>query len=158
MLYGPFKELGVTELIGINEVIAQNEYSKSVALTLDPGGKARSGSIEQISIIMTEDGTGAIQAVDGKLIFLDADPAVAAADTALTAAEWLTVLGWYDIVNTDFVSDANGGFVFYNEKPVRFHALATIYAVFFLESATSINSVAGDDEQMELNLHWRAAR
>ncbi len=156
---GPYIETGIAELIGINEVVAQNQFSKSITVSVAHGtGEAQSGEIDQIGIYMSEDGTGAIQAVDGNLLFLDADPAVSAGDAALAAAEWLTIFGQVAFVAADFVTDANGGFAFKTDISVRFHSLTNIYLAFLLTSATSINSLAGDDEQMEVNLWFRPVR
>jgi len=142
------KELGLTELIGINEQVDQDEYGASVGVVL---GDTYSGTIRGVAFYSTEDGTGAVQTPVGKLLVLDADPATAAGDAALDAAEWVTVLGWIVVTAADWIADANGGFVYYSDQPIPFHALATLYFVWFHEDAVSFNDVAGDDEQLEFN-------
>jgi len=87
--YGPaILESGVTELIGVDERVDQNEYSGSVAVPL---AATCSGEIVQVTLISRQ--AGAPLTPQGTLFFLDADPAVSPGDTAMTAAEHLTVIG-----------------------------------------------------------------
>ena len=72
----PIIEFAVTELIGINEAVAQNQHSASVAITL--GTQPVSGEILSFAFYSQEAGTGAVLQPTGKLILLDADPATAA--------------------------------------------------------------------------------
>jgi len=145
-------EGGLTELIGINEQVDQNDYSGSVAVAL-PG--TVSGEILAVALYSTEDGSGAVQQPAGWLYILDADPAVAAGDTAITAAERVTVLGRVLVEAGDWEADANGGLAYIVDTPVPFHALSALYFVFKLTSATSLNDGAGDDEQLEFNFWYR---
>lgn len=144
-------EGGLTELVGINEQVDQNEYSASVGVAL---GDTYSGEILGIALYSTEDGSGSVQTPTCKLFILDADPASTAGDTALAAAEWVTVIGRIDIDSSEWESDANGAMV-YKATPVPFHALSTLYLVLKNKSATGINDAAGDDEQIECNLWYR---
>lgn len=145
-------EGGLTELIGINEQVDQNEYCASVGVAL---GGTYSGEILSVCLYSTEDGTGAVQTPEGWLYLLDADPATSAGDTSITAAERVTVTGRWKIETTDWETDANGGTAYIFDTPVPFHALSTLYFVFKLLSATSINSAAGDDEQIEFSFWYR---
>jgi len=145
------RELGLTELIGINEQVDQNDYSASVDVDISPGPQPASGVIHQWMFYQTEDSGGAILSPAGTLYVLDADPAVSNGDTAITAAEWVTVLGTVDLLAADWTTDANGSVAVIKDQPVWFHALSTLYFTFKLTSATSINSAAGDDEQLEFN-------
>ena len=144
-------EGGVTELIGINEQVDQNDYSGSVGVAL---GGTYSGEILQIALYSTEDGTGAVQTPDGVLLMLDADPAVSSGDTALAASEWPTVFRKIAVGADDWTTDTAGGVATY-DSPIPFHAMSTIYFVFLLTSATSFNDAAGDDEQLEFNFWYR---
>ena len=146
-------EAGLTELVGINEKVDQNDYSGSVAVSL--GAQPVSGEILAFAFYATEDGSGAVQDSAGKLILLDADPAVASGDTALAAAEYVTILGVVEVSASDWHTDANGGVAYIVDTPVPFHALATLYAVWFHSDATSLNDAAGDDEQLEFNFWYR---
>lgn len=150
---GGVQELGLSEIIGINDTaVDQNDYSKSVSVDISSGGgQPVSGCIEAFAFYQTEDAGGAILSPAGTLYVLGADPEVASGDTALAAAEWPTVLGAVDVAATDWKTDATGSVAHITDTPVWFHPLATLYFVFKLTSATSINSAAGDDEQLEFN-------
>jgi hypothetical protein len=154
--FAPILELGLTELIGINEQVDQNDYSGSVAVSIaSPEGAPVSGEILSVCFYSTEDGSGAVQQPEGWLYILDADPAVSSGDTAITAAERVTVLGRVKLEAADWDVDANGGTAYICDTPIAFHDLTTLYLVFKLTSATSINSAAGDDEQLEINGWYR---
>jgi len=145
-------EGGLTELVGINEEVNTDDYGGSVGVGL---GGTYSGEILNFAFYATEDGSGAVQDSAGKLIILDADPAVSAGDTALAAAEWVTVLGVVDVTASDWITDANGGCAFICNQPVAFHALNTLYFVWLHTDSTDLNDAAGDDEQLELNFWYR---
>ena len=116
----PFAALiegGLTELVGINEQVDQNDYSGSVGVAL---GGTYSGEILSWCFYATEDGTG----------YVDVD-----------AGDWVT--------------DVNGGAAYIADQPLAFHALATLYFVWFHEDATSLNDGAGDDEQLQFNFWYR---
>jgi hypothetical protein len=144
-------EGGLTELVGVDEEVNTNDYSGSVGVAL---GGTYSGEISDFCFYATEDGAGAIQDSAGQLLVLDADPAVAAGDTALAAAEHVTVLGKVAVAAADWHIDANGGVAHINDQPVRFHALSTLYFVWFHEDAADLNDGAGDDEQLEFNFWY----
>lgn len=145
-------EAGLTELIGINEQVDQNDYGGSVEIAF---GATCSGEILMVTLYSTEDGTGAVQEPDGVLLFLDANPAIAAGDVAMTAAERVTVIGQINVETTDWQSDANGASACIKDQPIAFHDLASIFVVWFHENATGFNDGAGDDEQLEMNFWYR---
>ena len=155
--FAPIYEAGLTELVGINEEVNTSDYSGSIGISIAKGGgdRAVSGEILSFALYGTEDGSGAVPVPAGKLIILDADPAVSSGDTALAAAEWPTVIGVVSIAATDWISDANGGAAFIPDQPVLFHDLLNLYFVWFHEDATDINDGAGDDEQLEFNFWFR---
>ena len=149
-------EAGLTELVGINEQVDQNDYGGSVGISLAaPGSQPVSGEILSFAFYATEDGSGAVQDSAGYLILMDANPAVTAGDTALAAAEFVTILGVVTVEATDWHTDANGGVAYIHDTPVPFHDLNTIYAVWFHSDATGLNDAAGDDEQLEFNFWYR---
>ena len=157
MLSQPFEvihEIGVTELVGKDEQVDQNDYSGSVSIDL-PGAQPVSGEILAFAFYSTEEGSGAVQEAAGKLILFDADPAVASGDTALALAEHLTILGIVEVSASDWHSDANGATQYIYNQPVAFHALKTLYAAWFHEAATSLNSAADDDEKLRFNAWLR---
>lgn len=153
--FDPIRESGLLELIGINEQIDQNDFSGSVSLDVSPGPQPASGVIHQVAFIQTEDAGGAILSVAGDLLVFDADPNPTAGDTALTAAEWVTCIGKVSVEADDWITDANGGFAVVIDEPIFFHEVSTLYFVFKLTSSTSVNSDAGDDEQLEINVWYQ---
>lgn len=154
-LIQPFEtiqEAGVTELIGINEAVTQDHYSASVGVTL---GTRVSGEILHVTLYSRESGSGAVLQPDGVLLVLDADPAAAANDAALTAAERLTVIAQVEVETTDWHADANGASATIFTKPIAFHAVSALYFVWYHELATGYNDAAGDDEILEFNAWYR---
>lgn len=145
------REIGLTELVGINEEVNTSDFGGSVAVDVSPGDQPASGVLHTFAFYATEDGSGAVHDSAGKLIILDADPAIAVGDTAMTAAEWVTVIGHVDVDTGDWTTDANGGVAFIYDNPVYFHDVSTLYFVWFHEDATDLNDAAGDDEQLECN-------
>jgi len=149
LLSQPFEsilELGLTELIGKDEAVAQNQYSASVGVSL-PQART-SGEILQVTLVSRG---GDILEPDGVLLVLDADPDVDAADTALAEAARQTVIAQILVETTDWQADANGASATIFVQPAAFHALSTLYFVWFQELATGYNSAAGDDEYLEFN-------
>jgi hypothetical protein len=143
-------EGGLTELIGVNEQVDQNEYSDEVGVAL---GGTYSGEVLAVTLYSTEDGSGAVQTPAGKLLLFDADPATSAGDSTVSAAAWVTLLGVVSFASSDWVGDANGK-VAHKTVALPFHALSTLYFVFRNEGS-SFNDAAGDDEQLEVNFWYR---
>lgn len=150
--FGGIQELGLTELVGINEEVNTSDYGGSVGVALGEG--AESGELLSFAFYATEDGSGAVQDSAGELLILDADPAVSVGDTALAAAEWPTVLGRVKVAATDWTTDGGGGVAYIYNQPIPFHSLVTLYFVWFHTDATDLNDAAGDDEQLEFNAWW----
>ncbi|MEJ2189577.1 MAG: hypothetical protein P8Y93_09210 [Acidobacteriota bacterium] len=149
------QEIGLTELVGKDEQVDQNDYSGSVAITLGDGVRPVSGEFLAFAFYATEENAGAVQDSAGTLLLLDADPAVSSGDTALTAAEWKTVLGRVDVEAGDWITDANGGLAYIFANPIPFHNLQTIYAVWLHTDATGLNDGGTDDEVLEFNAWYR---
>lgn len=147
-------ETGVTELIGTDEQVAQNQFAASVSVDL-PQDRQRNGAIR--SIIYYLNGAAVAISPAGELLILDADPAISAGDANLVAAEWLTILGNHALVNSDVVSAASsqtGAVAAYHDLFIPFHNLTTLYLTFQLSSATQYNSAGGDDESLSVNLWY----
>ena len=162
MLQKPFSailEAGVTALVGKDQQVDQNDYGASVAVALgtsDVTDEPVSGEILSFAFYSTEEGSGAVQTPEGYLVLMDANPAVSAGDTAITAAEHRTILGIVTVESDDWtISDANGATAFIHDTPVPFHDLASLYAVWFHADATSYNDAAGDDERLDFNFWYR---
>lgn len=141
-------EVGVTELIGINEQVAQNQYAASVEVSLPARVE-----ITKVCLYATEDGSGAILTETGTLLVMDADPATSAADAALAAAEYPTILAQIDFADADWHEDTAGA-VNCVIVADTYHETA-LFLVFFHSGATQWNSAAGDDEQLEINLWYK---
>ena len=149
--FRPIEVTATAELVGINDAVAASQYTNSVQV---PFPTTMSGEVVSIALYSTEDGAGAVQAVNGTLIFLTADPAVSAGDTALTAAEWLTVVGTVSITSANWVSDANGGCA-YRWVSIPFKTAGSLYAVMKFDASSAMNDAGGDDEQLELKVRIR---
>ena len=148
-------ETGLTELVGKDEQIAQNEYGASVAVDIN---RTQSGGlITSVLLVQTEEDSGAILSVAGELLIFDEDPAVSAGDTALTAAEWKTCVGKVTVAGGDWITDGNGGIAYFANTDIGFHQADKLWLVFKLTSATSINSGATDDEVLECNIWYTNA-
>lgn len=142
-------EQGLTEAVDKDDAaIATNAYSKSVAATL---AATASGVIRQVAVYATEVGTGAVLPNACVVYFFDADPTVAAADTALALADWQSCIGHVTVSN--WKSDAGGSCAF-EECNIAFHSLAAIYVVVQNLGATSWNSDAADDEEVHVNFWY----
>jgi hypothetical protein len=144
-------EGGLTELIGINEQVDQNEYSDEVGVAL---AGTYSGEILAVTFYSTEDGSGSVQTPSGRLLIFDANPNTTTGDTTITAASWMALIGQVDVGAGDWVGDTNGR-VAHRVVSVPFHAIGTLYFVFKREDAGSFNDSAGDDEQLEFNMWYR---
>jgi len=149
--FAAIKEGGVTELIGIDEQVDQNDFSAAAGVPL---GATMSGEILNVSLFTSEDGSGAVLTPDGVLYVFDADPSISSGDTAISAAAHLTEIGHVEIEAADWVSDANGASA-HKAVAIAFHEVATLYFAFQLTSAMSFNDAAGDDEQLEFNFWLR---
>jgi hypothetical protein len=150
--FAPILEGGLTELIGTDEQVDQNDYSGSVEVSLL---HTASGEILSVAFYSTEDGSGSVQSPEGWLYVLDADPSISSGDTAMTAAARVTVLGRVKVESGDWETDANGGMAYIYDTPIPFHELSSLFFAFKLTSATSLNDDAGDDEQLEFNFWYR---
>lgn len=154
-LIQPFEEIqkgGLTELIGTDEQVDQNDYGGSVGVAL---AERASGEILSFTFYSRMTGSGSVQTPAGTLLILDADPAVSAGDTSIAAAERQTVIGQVVVAAADWQADANGASACITGTPIPFHALETLYFVWFHEDATSYNDAGGDDEILEFNFWYR---
>lgn len=153
--FDPVREAGVTELIGKDEKVDQNDYSGSVGVTLANGGG--SGKILGVALYSTEEGTGTVLTQAGKLLVLDADPAVASGDVALTVAEFKTVIAAVDIAAADWVGGVTdgGAVAIWADHDIPFHDLSALHFTFKNEGATAINSDAADDEYLHFNFWYQ---
>jgi len=145
-------EGGLTELVGINEQVDQNDYSGSVGISL---GGTYSGEILSLALYATKDGSGAVQDSAGILYIFDADPLISSGDTSMSAVARVTAIGKIGIGAADWDTDTNGGLVYISNQPIPFHSMSSLYFVWKHLDATSLNDAAGDDEQMEFNFWYK---
>ena len=151
-------ETGLTELVGKDEKIDLNDYGASVSITLGDSVQASrliSGELLTFMLVSSVEGTGAVLQSNGWVLIFDADPAIAAGDTAITAVERQTLISQVQVSSTDWIADASGASHFIFNQPIAFHGLQTIYLAWFHKHATAINSAAGDDEVLDINIWYR---
>jgi hypothetical protein len=146
-------EGGLTELVGEDEAVAQNQYGGSVGVAL---AATCAGVINQITLISGENGDGAILKPSGVLYIFDADPTIAVADTAMTAAEWATVIARIPFSASDWSTGDTAGAVANPSigLPVTFHSLANLYFVWFHTLATGFNDNAAHNESLDMNFWY----
>lgn len=151
-------EAGLTELIDADDAaMAQNTWGKSVAITV--GATACAGYIDALVLVASG---GAVIESTGQVVFFDADPAIAAADTNITVAEAKSIIGFWDVASGDWFKEGGGtaAAAVAHEmlaNPIPFHHVTTLYAAFYNTGATTINDGAGDDEELHLNFWYRKA-
>lgn len=150
--YSAMREIGVTELVGKDAKVDQNDYGASVGVTFE---EEITGELLSFAFFATEDGDGAVQDSAGWLYIFDANPAITAGDTAITNAEWLTLIGKVEVEAGDWTTDANGGCAYVSDQPVPFHGVGALYFAWFHTDATGLNDAGGDDEQLEFNAWYR---
>lgn len=146
------KEGGLTELVGINEQLTQNQFSAAVGVDIDTADAGISGEVVQA--VLVSSGTGLLK-VEGDLLILDADPANAADSATLDLAEHQTLIGRINFGSSDWTTGDANAVTAHKQVAVPFHQLKTLYFVFQLTSATQVNSLAGDDELIQLNFWFR---
>lgn len=146
--FAPILEGGGVQLIGVDDQVDQNEYSASTVISF---AGTYSGEVLNITLFTRQEGTGAILTPAGVLFVFDADPTISAGDAAMTSAERITVIAQIPIEAGDWKADANGASAAVSDVPFAFHPVAALYFVWFHESATSFNDVAGDDETLSMN-------
>ena len=149
-------ETGWLTLIQQDEIVDQNDYGDECYDYLDG-----SGEILGAHFISYTDGVGDVITPDGKLFIFNDEITLTAGDTAITLAERMDCVGYIQVTAADWQSDANGASVYYDCQPVAYprsdddHTPQRYYFCFFLESAASYNTDAGDDEILMVNLYYR---
>ena len=143
---------GPVELVGIDEQIDQNDLGGAVSVALSSEG--HSGEILNVTLVSTEDGSGAVQVPDCTLFVFNADPDIDPGDVAMAAASRLLEVGQVTFATGDWKSDANGAS---QTKAVAlsFERVTALWFALLNASATGLNDAAGDDEQIELIFRYR---
>jgi hypothetical protein len=151
--YG-IQHIGVTELVGKDEQVDQNELGAEATVTLTPiTGAPVSGEFLSFMFYATEEGTGAVQDSQGELLIFTSAPGLTAGDTGtgITAAEWQTCIGRIKVAASDWSTEEGGGIAYVCDKPIPFHAIQSLYFVWYHTDATSLNDGAGDDEVLDVD-------
>lgn len=146
------QEGGLTELIGKDEQIDTDDYSGSVGVAL---AEEASGEVLNWTFHTSQEDAGTIHEPAGTLYVFDADPTIASGDVSMTAAERQTAIGFVTVEAADWKSDANGATASIKNQPISFHALSTLYFVWFHEDAASFNDGGTDDEVLDFNFWYR---
>lgn len=148
----PFSEMvegGLTELIGVDEQVSQNQYSGSVEVTLS---EQLSGEI--LGATLYSNG-GSIIVESGELFFFDLDPSIAVGAAAIGVAEWPTSLGSIPVLSSDWTSDSNGAHANIKKEPITIHPVSSLFLVYKHTGSTQWNSLVGDNELLRVNFWIR---
>lgn len=152
------RSTGLVALTGINAAVSQNQYTASVALNFGTH-LSRGGVIRMIRVLAKEAGSGAIIKTVGDILFFNADPAIVTADTAITAAEWSTVVGQATFAASAYGSgDANGAAAqITTEIAVSppLDAAGRLWVAIFKTDAAAVNDAAGDDETIDIEVIYQ---
>ena len=142
-------ETGVVEIIGVDEQAAQYDWSDGTAVAL---GGTYSGEILNVTLILS----GSLSEA-GTLIIFDADPSVTLADANLATASWLLSIGKVDVAAGDWFEENAGGTggMAHFAVPIAFHELSSLWVAFYHEGATQWNSLAADNETLDIQIEFR---
>lgn len=156
--WDPIRETGLQTLVGVDDKVAQNDYGPTVDVTVG-GDQPASGKILAVLMYSTEssESGGAVITEAGTLYVMDADPNTTAGDANLTAAEWGTIIAKIAVAEGDWKEESSGGkasVAYYVDTEYPFHAVDTLYLVYYHEGATEINSAAGDQETIQCNIWY----
>jgi hypothetical protein len=161
------KETAFVELAGVNEQLVQNSWSGSVNVPI----KAESMGIRLVGLIFhlhfDQTAGGAAMSPTGTLAFFKGDPSVVSGTLvgALTAAQLEQLIFYYDIAAADWdiwrAAGADALEVAYlsmnsNRFAIPRMADDSLYAAFLYTDATTLNSAANDQEQIEVKVIYSA--
>lgn len=155
----PLKVIPNFELIAVNDaVIQQNEFGPTK--TLNISSTQVSGEIIGVKIISSKDGNGEIIKEPLDLFFFRSDPTISAGDNALMIAQANGCEGHIHIASGDWAASMSGtdtaGLA---SVPTAFSfqtdSSGNLYVAIAHRGPTTINSDAGDDEQIEATFHIR---
>ena len=148
-------EVGLTQLIGINEAVGVNQFSATADLdvTRTVGSLTAAVPGEIQSFLLVSSAAGAPLEPTGWVFFFHTDPNTTTADAALELVDRQALLGQVEILAADWDSDATGASVS-KFVAIPFHSVDTIFVVFRNEGA-AINDAGGDDELLSINVWYR---
>jgi hypothetical protein len=139
------------QLIGINDVVDQDDFSGDITKALPFTAVLGGGELKNVCLRTAESGTGIILTPDGQILIFSGAVTVVAGDTTLTAAEWGVVEEIIPVLSAEWVGDTLNGAVVCKDVDVNFAGSSTGISVAFLsQDVTSFNSLAGDDETLDV--------
>lgn len=145
----PIKELGLTELIGADEQVAQNQFSADETIAL---GSLMSGEILGVLLEMHAAAAGAVINEVGYLYFFDADPGLSAADTSFSSvANAQKAIGGIAVAVADWSPAAGKYIICTKSVAIPFHVIENLYIAYFHTGATQYNSAGNDNEVLSVN-------
>ena len=121
-------EVGLTQLIGINEAVGVNQFSATADLDLTRTAGSLSPAVpgEIQSLLLVSSAAGAPIEPTGWLFFMDADPATAAGDAALALVDRQALIAQVEIFAADWDSDATAASA-YKVVALPFHDVRYLY-------------------------------
>ena len=145
----PFETTGVLELVGKDEQIDNGDLSAAVSATTIKA----SVEFTRFMFYMTEEKAdgGDILYPAGYLLIFTADPGHSSGETGsnITAAMWQTCVGIVKVTAGDWMQETNAAVADIKDQLIQVHGCGTLYFVWLHADATSINSVAADDEVLD---------
>ena len=142
-------EAGLTELIGVDDQVSQDQYSGSVEVVLP---EELSGEILGVTFYSTG---GLIIVESGELFFFDVDPSIAVGAAGIGAAQWPTSIGNIPVAPSDWTADGDGAHANIKKEPVTIHSVSSLFLSYKHTGTTQWNSLSGDDELLQVNLWIR---
>jgi len=153
--------LAIQTLITIDELVAVNNYTKSISFDVRKvlDSSSLQGRIAFVQLFSSEIGTGAVKLPAGTLYVFKADPSIGVNATALGAAgaDHLNVVGTVPVVAGDWEDDANGA-VANIIVDIPFPTLANVFVAFKMDASSEFNSLAGDDEILQISIGCKASQ
>lgn len=153
--------LAVQTLITKDELVAVNNYTKSISFDVRQvlDNASLQGRIAFIQLFSSETGSGAVKLPVGTLYVFKADPAIGVNATVLAAAgaDHLNVVGTVPVVAGDWEDDDNGA-VANIIVDIPFPTLADVFVAFKMDASSEFNSVAGDDEILQISISCKASQ
>lgn len=151
----PCYSTGMLELIGKDENVQAQNYSKSVSFSFS--SERASGEILSLILVSYKTGTGAILKPQGDLYIFSNDPNISANATSLSpsGADHKKIMNVVPIVTGDWLSDTTGA-VATVLTATAFEKTSALYFSFKIASGeTAYNANAGDDQFLEVKAIFR---
>lgn len=146
----PVREVGITELIGVDEEVNTDDFGASVQVDL--AETATSGEI--LSVCLYSDG-GGIQTSAGVLYVYDVDPQILSGITTTSNVTNTMVVGQKTFYASDWSADASSARACM-AIALPFHDVRYLYFAWLHTDATDLNDAGGDNERLQMNVWIRS--